>query len=230
MQSSYCAENTVISVVGSFDEKKLLEKAEQYFGNINKSHPGKSPFGTPVFSAGEISRIKPIEQSHIAIAYPSYRYTDENVYAMSLASNILGGSMSSRLFQNIREKEGLCYSVYSYPTCYSDTGNVTLYAGCAKENTDTVRSMMQQEVENLKNFTHEEFIRSKNQLKGSYILSNESISGKMSVYGKQLLLYGEITDDTALLAKIDKITEDDVKEALKLLDNSFCTVSSVIPE
>ena len=138
--------------------------------------------------------------------------------------------MSSRLFQNVREKLGLCYSVYAYQTCYKSTGNVTLYSGCAKENADKVLSMLLSETKKLKDFTDEEFIRAKNQFRGGFILSNEGISGRMSTYGKQLLLCGKIKDESYVLSKIDKVNKNDAYEVINFLNNDFCTISTVIPE
>lgn len=229
MKKMYCAENIVVSVVGSFDEAELPEKVQRYFEKI--SH-GETAADTekPVFNTGKVSVSKPIEQAHIAVCYPSYGFTEENMYAMSLVSNILGGGMSSRLFQNVREKLGLCYSVYAYQTCYKSTGNVTLYSGCAKENADKVLSMLLSETKKLKDFTDEEFIRAKNQFRGGFILSNEGISGRMSTYGKQLLLCGKIKDESDVLSKIDKVNKNDAYEVINFLNNDFCTISTVIPE
>lgn len=229
MQKMYCAENIVVSVVGNFDEQEIKDKVCGYFEKI---HHGTSAADTkpPVFSNGTISVSKPIEQAHTAICYPSYAFADDNMYAMTLAANMLGGGMSARLFRNIREKLGLCYSVYAYQTCYKNTGNVTLYSGCAKENAERVLSLMLDETKNLNNFTHDELMRAKKQFKGNFILGDEGISGRMSTYGKQLLLYGEIIDESAVLDKIDKINADDVYDAIKFLNNDFCTVSTVIPE
>lgn len=228
MKKMYCAENTVVSVVGSINESELPEKVQRYFEKIPNGET-TADAEKPVFTNGKISVSKPIEQAHIAVCYPSYGFTEENMYAMSLVSNILGGGMSSRLFQNVREKLGLCYSVYAYQTCYKSTGNVTLYSGCAKENADKVLSMLMEETKKLKNFTNEEFMRAKKQFKGSFILSNEGISGRMSTYGKQLLLCGKIKEESEILSKIDKINSEDAYEAIKFLNNDFCAVSTVIP-
>lgn len=229
MNKMYCSDNTVISVVGSFDEEKLIDKVWKYF---EKMHRGEktSDIEKPIFHSGAVSVKKPIEQAHTAICYPSYDAEDENMYAMTLVSNILGGGMSSRLFQNVREKYGLCYSVYAYQTCGKNIGNVTLYSGCAKENADKVLCMMKEETQKLNNFTYDELTRAKNQFKGSFVLGNEGISGRMSSYGKQMLLYGKIKEESEILEKINRISMENAHDALKFFDNDFCTVSTVIPE
>lgn len=229
MNKMYCAENIVVSVVGNCREHEIIEKVQKYFEKIHRGTPVPDT-EKPVFFPGTVSASRSIEQAHTAICYPACSFTDENMYAMTLAASILGGGMSSRLFRNIREKLGLCYSIYAYQTCYKNTGNVTLYSGCAGENADKVLLLMKEEINNLKNFTEEEFLRAKKQFKGSFILNGEGISGRMSNYGKQLLLYDKIKSEADILEKIEKITAADIYEVLKFLNNDFCTVSTVLPE
>lgn len=125
--------------------------------------------------------------------------------------------MSSRLFQKIREDLGLCYSVYSYLSCYSDTGAIEVYAGVNTENCDKAFKSIVEEIEKFrdKGITEQEFLRGKEQLKSSLILGQESVSGQMQLYGRYALFFGEPFDFSARLKSIENINADDVAAVIK---------------
>lgn len=129
---------------------------------------------------------KDIEQVHICLGFPGFPGDTEEQFALLVLNNALGGSMSSRLFQKIREEHGMAYSVYSYPTSYSDTGYFTLYAGTGEKQAAKVVELMLREIDSVKKdgITKEEFARSKQQLKGNYLLGLESTASRSSSLGR----------------------------------------------
>lgn len=137
-----------------------------------------------------------------------------------MLNNALGGSMSSRLFQKIREEHGMAYSVYSYPTSYSDTGYFTLYAGTGEKQAAKVVELMLREIDSVKKdgITKEEFARSKQQLKGNYLLGLESTASRSSALGRGELR-GRIYTDEELIRRIEGVTMESVQDIIpRVLD------------
>ncbi len=233
MDLRYTADNIVISVAGKFDSELLTELCEKYFGkNIKKSKKCDFVHDIPEFNVASLIRHKPVEQANAVIAFEGLAYPHKNTYAYLILCNILGGSMSSRLFQKIREDMGLAYSVYTYPNTYAHAGYTTIYAGCASENFDTVKNLILEETEKLysNGITEEEFIRAKKQLKGNFVLANETAGSRMSSYGKQLLLYNKINSDDDVIGRIDSVNETEISQALKLFDISKASLCAVMPK
>lgn len=214
MQHTYTVENTVISVAGNIQIEKLLPILELHFGQFKLRSSKSSSVEVPTFVGDYIFYKKKTEQQHICLTFPGYSFQDKQLYAMIMLSNALGGSMSSRLFQEIREKRGLAYSVYSYHMSYADSGLFTIYAGTAPKQTKEVIELTLEQLSLLhtKGLSTEEVSRGKEQLKGSLILSLESTSSRMNRLGKNELMLGRHYTLDDMLAKIDKVTEEDIKE------------------
>lgn len=212
MKRRYTPENTVISVCGSFDEAALIELLEKHFTK-GKQSPIVS-FGKPVFTSGIWERKKDIEQTHLAIAYPSYPAGNPKNYAFTIMSNILGGAMSSRLFQKLREENGLCYSIYSYTGTYQDAGMLGIYAGIAEESLEMATEMIDGETERMcrEKISDYELKKALSQLRCAILMGRESASARMSSYGKELLLRGRIRTDKKILSSIEKVTAEDILE------------------
>lgn len=221
MDKYYTADNTVIAVAGNVDIKEAEELAEKYFAaNFKrlKSAPQKDCRAT--FSSN-LKRIKKIEQSHIGLCMPAISMKDARRDALTVCNIILGGGMSSRLFQKIREDMGLCYSVYSYLSCYRETGVVEVYAGVNTDSRDLAFSAIIDEIKRFKEgVTEKEFLRGKEQLKSSLILGQESVSGQMQLFGRYALMNGELFDFEKRLKSINAITQEDVA---KLIEEFFDT-------
>lgn len=216
MNDTYTIENTVISVAGHVEEGALLELLEKHFGRFSiKGAP--SLIEAPSFNGDYIFYKKKTEQNHICLSFPGCSISDPQLYAMILLNNALGGGMSSRLFQEIREKRGLAYSVYSYHTSYADSGLFTVYAGTAPKQTKDVLDLTMEQLEELsvKGLADDELHRGKEQLKGSLILSLESTSSRMNRLGKNELMLGRHYTLDELLERIDNVTMADVQDVTK---------------
>ena len=208
----YTQTNTVISVVGNYDEDRFEALLEKYFGDWEPKNGKDQELQRVVFKPGTGIKEKDTEQVHICIGYEGIKTGDDDIYPLLAISNILGGGMSSRLYQKIREEKGLVYSIYSYPTTYTDTGLFTIYAGMKPDNLKVVASLIEEEIGNLiKNgITQAELERTREQMKGNYILGLESTSSRMNSIGKSELLLGYIYTPDEILDKISSITMDDI--------------------
>lgn len=212
----YVPNNIVISVAGNLEEQALIDSVTKWF-DIPASPRATEPI-LQRFPGGKREKLveKDVEQVHICMTLPGFARDSEGQYPLAVLSNIFGGSMSSRLFQSIREKLGLAYSVYSYPTSYTGTGTLTLYAGTGEKQAKEVLNRMMDEMERIRKegITKEEFNRSRDQLKGSYLLGMESSSARMNALGKTLLLQKREYSEQETLRRIECVTMDDIERIL----------------
>ncbi|WP_240644320.1 M16 family metallopeptidase [Paenibacillus paeoniae] len=218
MKERYTIENTVVSVAGNVQETELLELLESQFGGFS-NHAETSAPEAPAFQGDYIFYKKKTEQNHICMTFPGLSNKDKQLYAMILLNNALGGGMSSRLFQEIREKRGLAYSVYSYHMGYADSGLFTVYAGTAPKQTKDVLDLTLEQINELsvKGLGEDELHRGKEQLKGSLILSLESTSSRMNRIGKNELMLGQHYTLDELLKRIDHVTMEDIQDVTRKL-------------
>lgn len=227
MKKHYTADNIIISVSGNFDEG-FFDLLEKYFG----SYPlktGKPEMPAAEFRRGNILKQKDIEQAQLVVGFNGIDIMDESVYALLVFNNIFGCGMSSRLFQNIREREGLVYSVSAGHSAYLGTGSFDICAGMSPDNLMRVCELIGKEVKAIKQdkLTADEVARSKEMLKGSYILSYESTGARMQGAGRSLLLNKPVYTQEEALAKIDAVSVDDVAEVIDRVTDSR-TVSAAV--
>lgn len=218
MDKRYTADNTVVAMAGNIDpeaaEKLILELFEGRFGSrLRLSGAPLAPCG------GErrvIERVKDIEQSHIGLCFPALRLDAPGSTALSLVNTALGGGMSSRLFQTVREKLGFCYTVYSYLSAYKPEGTLAVYAAVNPKNREKSLEAIAGEIDKLKKegITEEEFARGKEQLKGAFVFGQESTSSQMLLFGKYLLLTGKVFDFDRRIAEINGVTMADAAKAI----------------
>jgi predicted Zn-dependent peptidase len=168
----------------------------------------------PVRSAATVVHHRDTEQAHVVLGGPGIGRLDERRFALGVLNNLLGGGMSSRLFQEIREKRGLAYSVYSYATQYAETGVFGVYAGCAPGKVDEVLDLTRAELDRVASAgaTADEVARGKGMAKGSYVLGLEDTGSRMSRLAKSELLYGDLMTVDELLDRVDRVTLDEVNE------------------
>ena len=216
MASHYTAENIVIAAAGSFDEARLLEELERRFAEVPHGRRMPVPVYEPKGGVSYSFTEKDVEQVHTVLLFPGAALASEDSFTLSVLSNILGGSMSSRLFRHIREERGLCYSVYSYPTMYRGIGSLGIYvASTEKQAAEALRLIFAELDDLLENgVTEEELVRCRQQLKGSYVLGMESSSAHMNAIGKTALLMETAYDAEETLRKIESVTRDRVTERI----------------
>jgi len=216
----YVPKNTVISIAGNFDIEKVIKILETYFGKwenkeINYEIP--QPVWTPCF----VPKSKDIEQLHLCLGLEAMSISSDKLYPISIFNNALGGGMSSRLFQKIREDKGFAYSIFSYPSLYKDTGIFTIYAAINHSKLEEVYEIIIEELKNFKvnGITNEELKKFKEQLKGNYILGLESTNSRMSFNGKSELLLNKIETQDEVINKIDAVELNDVNEVINEVIN-----------
>lgn len=216
MDRTYTTDNVVISVAGSFDEDNLLKLINDKFGSWGKSNHSKAGLNKVTFKNEVCIKPKETEQVHICIGFDAIEHGNNDMYTLLAINNIFGGGMSSRLFQKIREKKGYVYSIYSYPSSYMETGLFTIYAGMNPEHLEEVITLVNKEIKILctEGITKDELEKSKEQLKGSYILGLESTSSRMNSNGKSELLLNKINTQEDILSKIDAIEMNKVKDVI----------------
>ena len=228
-KARYCPENIVISFAGGVDATTAQALVETYFGSLEK---GAFEKRTPVLGAKKQSLVKtkPIEQMHIAIGYPALERGAALEDAMSAVNGVLGGTMSARLFQEVREKRGLAYSVYSYISPYAECGSQVIYAGVnptqAQEAYDAICEVVQDVKKN--GVTKDEFFRSREQMKSGMFFSNESSNSQMLLYGKYMLYFNQIFDFEEKLKRINEMTYEQSFEAIeKMFDEKQKAIALV---
>ncbi len=209
----YTPDNIIITAAGHLDHRTLLQMATYEFGGVarGKSLAGDLP-PTPQPAISHRSK-RELEQVHICIGVPCYPVAHEKRFATAVLNTILGGGMSSRLFQNIREKQGLAYSVYSDLNPYRDSGLLSIYAGTALESAEQLVRSVAAEFRSLKEQPagEEELRRAKDHLKGSLLLSLESTSARMSNLARQEIYFGRFFTLDEIGASIDQVTREEVQ-------------------
>ncbi|WP_422123502.1 M16 family metallopeptidase [Planococcus sp. X10-3] len=217
MNRFYIPSNTVISVAGNITPE-LIGQIEELFGNFNKDE-GIKPYVAPAFTAGHSMKYKDIEQGHLCYGFPGLSMTDPHLYDMAVMNNILGGTMSSRLFQEIREEHGLAYSIFSYHSAYSDHGTLAIYGGTSNEQLPDLQEKILESIHKMQGggLTQQEVDDSKEQFKGNLLLGMESTSSRMSRNGKHELLMGRHIAFDDVLKKIEEVSMEKVQYTLELL-------------
>ncbi len=229
MQRRYCSDNIVISMAGNIDINIAEAMVEKYFAGIQKCCCRKTDVKVEL-QAKSLYKTKDIEQVHIGIAFPSVKRYDKLFDATQIMNAILGGSMSSRLFQTVREELGLAYTVYSYISTYCETGTLAVYAGVNAEKYKQSAEAIYSCVNDLrkKNISEEEFLRGKEQLISSQIFAQESTSSQMLLFGKELLYRGRVYNFEDRVNKISSVTLKDVLDAIDVnFDDKYKAVSLV---
>lgn len=229
MSETYIPENVVISVAGNIEED-FIKEIEQYFGNFTSEHKPQH-FEKPSFHPNRVSRKKDTEQVHLCIGYKGLQVGDKDIYNLIVLNNILGGSMSSRLFQEVREQRGLAYSVFSYHSSYQDNGMMTIYGGTGSNQLDLLFDTIQDTLEKLKNvgITTKELVNSKEQMKGNLMLSLESTNSRMSRNGKNELLLKQHRTLDEIIEKLNLVNEDSVNELSNRIFNDEYSAALIGP-
>ena len=212
-QNWFAPDHILVTAAGHITHEQVLGLVEKEFGHLK-------PLGKPEEDAApstaapiRLETKRDLEQVHLCIGVPSLPIAHERRFGVAVLNNLLGGGMSSRLFQNIREKQGLAYAVFSELTPYSDAGMLSVYAGTAKETAGKVLDMTIAEFRAMKEspVSEEELLRAKNHLKGSLMLSLESTSSRMSNLARQELYFHRFSSLDEILASIEAVTRDEVQ-------------------
>ena len=209
----FAPDHLVVTAAGNVPHQDVMDLVQREFGHLQPNGALEDHTPPRTDAPLHVERKKELEQVHLCVGVPSLPIAHERRFGIAVLNNMLGGGMSSRLFQNIREKRGLAYAVFSEITPYSDAGMLTVYAGTAKETVGQVLDLTIAEFRSMKEapVTEEELRRAKNHLKGSLMLSLESTSSRMSNLARQELYFGKFYSLDEILASIESVTREDVQ-------------------
>lgn len=207
--AAYHPEVTVFAAAGKIEHDAFLHMVEQHFTKSVLDNPILSEDVT--YKGGYFIQNRPLEQIHFVLGFPGLSCHDPDYYALGVLSTILGGGMSSRLFQEIRERHGLVYSIYSFTSSFKDTGVFGIYAGTSTHQLDILIPTLCQELKKMgQSLDDTELNRAKNQLKAGLLMERESTSHRCDILASQLLLYNRALGPQELMEKVDAITKEDI--------------------
>lgn len=227
----YNPNNIVVSVAGSFDQQQVMELLTATFGKLT-GDKNERLLTAPEPTRQVVCKIKDTEQVHICLGTPGLALDHEKIYVYQIINTILGGGLSSRLFQEIREQRGLVYSVFSYHSSYHDSGLFCIYTGLSKQNVRSALELIIKEINDIKTngVRAEELQRAKDQLKGNLLLSLENVSTRMSRLGKSQLYLGKVIPPDEVVRRITAVSDSDIKElAQEMLKPENFSLASVGP-
>ena len=211
-EKAYHPRNMVISIAGHLEHRRVTDQIRKRFDDL-KPQNHRAAQRRPVIHANiTLKNRESLEQAHLCLGVPSYPLAHERRYACYVLNTLLGGGMSSRLFQKIRERQGLVYSVFSELTPYRDTGGLLVCAGTSPASVPKVIASIMEEFRDLKEnpVAAEDLQRSKDQLKGSIMLGLESTASRMSNLARQEMYFGRFVSLDEMIQKIDAVTADDL--------------------
>lgn len=221
----YARDSIVVAVAGNFDEEAIEAIFEDRLTSLRDKKPKKEIQLKPYQQSFNV-KVRDIEQTHICLATPGIALDDPRYYAFVLLNSIFGGSMSSRLFQNIREQKGLAYSVCSMNLFSSYWGFFSIYAGVSPEKAEEALDAIHYELDTLREsgVTEEELAMAKEQMKSSYIFGLESVNSRMFSIGKNKLLLDRVYAEEEVLSSFDRVTRENIREVAEMIGDysSYC--------
>ena len=228
MQAHYGAARMVVAAAGRVDHDALVELAEKAFDRLPASPlPGREPAR---YRGGDFRQERDLEQVHLVLGLEGIGYRDPDFYPLSILSTLLGGGMSSRLFQEAREKRGLVYSIYTFPSSYSDTGLFGIYAGTGEQEVEELVPLICDELVKLaQDVGDEEISRGRAQLKSGLLMSLESTSARCEQLARQLMVFGRPIPVAETVARIEAVDRDAVIKAARRLLASSPTFATLGP-
>jgi len=216
----YRPQEMILAVAGNFDQRQLEKMMARMFGTFRPTENGEPrKRWPPEIHAGTVIKRKALEQVHLSVGLKGIRAGHKDRYAAYVLNSVLGGSVSSRLFQEVREKRGLAYSIYSFLSGYSDGGTITIYAGTRASEVERVLDLIRREIRKMgaRGVERAELRRTKDQMKGSLMLSLESSHSRMNKLAKDELIAGSHTTMAEMIAEIDAITASQVARVAREL-------------
>ncbi|NVN04252.1 insulinase family protein [Asaia spathodeae] len=228
MQTHYTTRNMVIAAAGNLRHEAVLDLVQEHFRDLPDHQPPEREGCT--YLGGEHRESRDLDQAHLVLGFPSVSYNDPAYHAVMLLSTVLGGGMSSRLFQEIREKRGLVYSVYSFALPFLDSGLFGIYAGTGEQEAAELVPVMLDELRRLSDgISAEEIARARAQVKSSLLMSLESTGSRCEQIARQMQLFGRIIDTSETVAKIEAVDEAAMIRAAETLFRARPTLATIGP-
>ena len=231
MHAHYTPDHIVVAASGNVPHAQIADLTQRYLGNLRGTRRVRR--GNPPVPSGAAKIVRrPTEQVHFCIGSQAFSHTDDERYPLTILDTVLGGNMSSRLFQEIREKRGLAYNIGSYSLSYREGGLFVIYGGTSPHTFQQVMDLTRAEMAKIKeqSITDEELAKAKTQIRGALVLGLESMRGRMMRMGKSLLYYGRVIPLDEITTKINNVTHRDIlRVASTLFDDRALTLAAVGP-
>lgn len=229
IDTQYGSDRMILSAAGNLDHDALAGLAEKAFGSVTAAQAAEPQVG--VYSGGDNREVRDLEQAHLVMGFEGVGYDDDDYYPLAVLSTALGGGMSSRLFQEVREKRGLVYSIYTFSSAYHDGGLFGLYAGTGEEEVAELVSVVCDELKRVAadRMDGEEIARSRAQIKAEVLMSLESTSARAERVARHLQIYNRIIPVDEIARRIDSVTAGDVRRVAERLLTSPPTLAALGP-
>ena len=229
LSERYRGPGMVLAAAGAVDHAEIVKLAEEQFGGVSAGPAETAPAAD--YLGGERRHARELEQAHLVLGFKGVSYLDKRFYAAQMLASILGGGMSSRLFQEVREKRGLCYSIYAFHWTFRDTGLFGIYAATGAEELSELPPVVAGELEALAgNVSEEEVARAKAQSKAGLMMSLESSTARAEQIARQEILFGRVIPVDELLQLVEQVGADDLKAlAGEIFTGEAVTLSAVGP-
>lgn len=217
IKTNYNFTNMAVVASGNITEQDLLKWSEKYFNKFTKKQTPK--FSSAKYRGGEFRKEKKLEQINFVLGFEGFSYHHENYYLAQTLAMILGGGMSSRLFQEVRENNGLAYSIYAFNSCFCDTANFAIYAGTTPEKFNKMLKIVKEQLKKISHkINQEELSRVITQFKASLLMAKESTSSRMQRRGTDIIAFDRIITDQEIISELNKIT---LKKLTNLAEQIF---------
>ncbi|MDA8049734.1 MAG: pitrilysin family protein [Rhodospirillales bacterium] len=228
MQAHYGAGNVVLAAAGALAHERVVALAERHFSDLPVREPPPAPPAR--YQGGEHRETRDLDQVHLVLGFPSVGYSDRDFYPVLLLATLLGGGMSSRLFQEVREKRGLVYSIYSFTAPYRDGGLFGIYAGTGEREVEELMPVVLEELRKVQKEVGEaELARSRAQVKASLLMSLESTGSRCEQLARQWQVYGRVIPVAETVAEINAVTFEDIRRASARLFRAAPTLAVLGP-
>jgi predicted Zn-dependent peptidase len=228
MKKNYAAGNVVVAATGNLEHDRVVDLVAKHFADLPSDMP-KAP-SPGLYTGGEFREERDLDQVHIVLGFPSVSYTDPDYYPTLLLSTLLGGGMSSRLFQEIREKRGLVYSIYSFASPYVETGIFGIYAGTGESEAAELVPVTLEELQRVQlDADTAELRRARAQVKASVLMSMESTGSRCEQLSRQLQIFGRLIPTAETMAHLEAVTVDDIRAAAGRIFRGLPTLATMGP-
>jgi predicted Zn-dependent peptidase len=229
IKGHYFAHGMLLIAAGAVSHDQMVALGERHFASFQTG--ATKPHESARYAGGEFRADDDLEQAHLTLAWPGFRADDDDIYAVQVYSTVLGGGMSSRLFQEAREKRGLCYSIHTFGSSYHDTGLFGVYAGTSSTDAPELVNVIAGEMRALAaGASDDEVARARAQIKSGLLMGLEQASSRCEQIAAQMFTYGRLIDTKELIAKIDAVDAATVSRiAAKILSNGSLSLAALGP-
>jgi predicted Zn-dependent peptidase len=228
MRRHYAAGNIVVAAAGALEHDRVLDLVARHFADLPTAMPAPPPPG--LYAGGEFREERELDQVHVVLGFPGVAYADPLFHPTMLLATLLGGGMSSRLFQEVREKRGLVYAIYAFASPFTDSGLFGIYAGTGETEAAELVPVTLEELDKVqRDITPAELARARAQVKASLLMSLESTGSRCEQLARHIQVFGRVVPLDEIVARIDAVTLDELRGAAARLFRAPPTLAALGP-